>query len=182
MCDQVSVELPGEARSAGEARAFVAEQCRAWRLDEILDDVTLPVSELVTNAVIHARTPLSLTVSLTSAFIEVSVRDRNARPPVARPVRLDLSADIDVAAARAPDLPEDPRDPLLHVGDSGSIAAGRGLLIVDAIADEWGVLQLAHGKEVWFRLCTPEGEWHPPHPCHCAEGTCTTPGGLRLNV
>lgn len=182
MCDQVSVQLPGEARSAGEARGFVADQCRAWRLDAILDDVTLPVSELVTNAVIHARTPLHLTVSLTGAYIEVSVRDRNPRPPVARPVRLDLSADIDVAAARNPEQAIDPRDPVLHVGDAGSIAAGRGLLIVDAIADEWGVLQLSHGKEVWFRLCTPAEAWHPPKPCMCADGACSTPGGLRLGL
>lgn len=165
MCDQVCVELPGAARSAGDARAFVADQCRVWKLDAILDDVTLPVSELVTNAVIHARTPLNVTVSLTSSFIEVSVRDRNPRPPVARPVRLDLSADIEIAAARVADLPEDLRDPALHVGDAGSIAAGRGLLIVDAIADEWGVVQLSRGKEVWFRLCTPADAWHPPHAC-----------------
>ena len=36
------------------------------------------MSELVTNAVIHAQTPLNVTVSLTSSYIEVSVRDRNS--------------------------------------------------------------------------------------------------------
>jgi hypothetical protein len=42
--------------------------------------------------------------------------------------------------------------PIWHVGEAGGIAAGRGMLIIDAIADEWGITQLNAGKEVWFRL------------------------------
>lgn len=30
--------------------------------------------------------------------------------------------------------------------------SGRGLRIVAALADEWGVTRLAHGKQVWFAL------------------------------
>jgi anti-sigma regulatory factor (Ser/Thr protein kinase) len=34
-------------------------------------------------------------------------------------------------------------------------SAGRGLLIVDAIADEWGVVPVDRGKVVWFTLPRP---------------------------
>lgn len=181
MCGQVAVELPGTPESAAAARRFVAEQCMTWGLGTVCDDLTLPVSELFTNAVLHARTPATVTVSLTSAFVEVSVRDANSRPPIARPVRLDIDEDIRVVAARLTDLPEDLRDEALHVGEAGSIAAGRGLHIVDAVADEWGVSERADGKDVWFRICTPT-DWAPPGECRCGTTGDTSPGGLPLHV
>ena len=182
MCEQVAVELAATPASAPAARHFVEDQCAAWGLGEICVDLTLPVSELVTNAVLHARTPTTVTVSLTTDFIEVSVRDANPRPPMPRPVRLDLDHDIRVVAARLTDLPEDLRDEALHVGDAGSIAAGRGLHIVDAVADEWGVNELARGKDVWFRIKTPE-DWSPASKCQCAsERGHTSPGGMPLHA
>ena len=182
MCHQVTMELPGTPAAASAARHFVAECCDDWGLGPICEDLTLPVSELVTNALLHAPTPAMLTVSLTAAFVEVSVRDSNPRPPVLRPVRLNLDDDISVVAARLGDLPEDLRDEALHVGPSGSIAAGRGLHIVDAVADEWGVSELSAGKEVWFRIGTPPG-WKPPVSCRCdTVAAGTSPGGLPLHV
>jgi anti-sigma regulatory factor (Ser/Thr protein kinase) len=182
VCDQVAVELPATPASTAAARHFVAAQCGTWALGAICDELMLPVSELVSNAVLHARTPTTVTVSLTSAFVEVSVRDGNPRPPVARPVRLDLADDIRLVAARRGDLPEDPRDLALHVGAAGSITAGRGLHIVDAFADEWGVSELTAGKEVWFRIGTPTG-WTPATRCRCStDASGTSPGGLPLHV
>jgi hypothetical protein len=182
VCEQVAVELAGAPASASAARHFVAEQCQSWGLGALSEDLTLPVSELVTNAVLHARTPTTLTVSVAASFVEVSVRDTNPRPPVLRPVRLDLDGDISLVAARLADLPQDLRDEVLHVGDSGSIAAGRGLHIVDAVADEWGVSELTGGKDVWFRIATPRG-WTPQSGCRCrTDPTRTSPGGLPLHV
>jgi hypothetical protein len=182
VCKQAVVELPGHPASASGARHFVAEQCGAWGLTTLCDDLTLPVSELVTNGVLHARTPTTVTLSLTEAYVEVAVRDSNPRTPVMRPIRLDLDGDIRVLAARLTDLPEDLRDDALHVGEAGSIAAGRGLHIVDTIADEWGVSELTSGKAVWFRIRTPH-PWAPPDPCLCnAEPAGTSPGGLPLHV
>lgn len=40
----------------------------------------------------------------------------------------------------------------MQVGPAGSIGAGRGLLLVEALADEWGVTMQTGGKAVWFRL------------------------------
>lgn len=182
MCEQAVVELPSSPTSAREARRFVGERCAQWGLGDVCEDLILPVSELVTNAVLHARTPAKVTVTLTARFVEVAVRDTNPRPPVLRPVRVDLAADIQQVAARLSDLPDDLRDPALHVGDAGSIAAGRGLHIVDAVADEWGVSELSDGKDVWFRVAVPPESGHCSD-CHCAaQGNATTPGGLPLHL
>ena len=180
MCDQVVGQLPAEPRSARRARDLVASSCVEWALGDLCADVVLPVSELATNAILHARTDLTVAISLTEQFIEVAVRDKHPRPPIMRPVRLDLDRDLD-ALGSDPGFPADLRDSALHVGQAGSIAAGRGLHIVDAVADEWGVAEYAGGKDVWFRITTPTG-WQPRVPCGCTTGETTTPGGLRLTV
>jgi anti-sigma regulatory factor (Ser/Thr protein kinase) len=176
VCGQVVHDLPSDPRSPANGRQLVSQCCEEWGLGDDCEDMVLPVSELITNAFLHAGTHLALTVSLTAEFVEVSVRDENPRPPIIRPVRLDLDADL-------AELPEgvqvqgDHREAALHVGEAGSVAAGRGLHIVDAVADEWGVAEYTDGKDVWFRIHTPEG-WHPDPPCPCPGSAETTPGGL----
>jgi anti-sigma regulatory factor (Ser/Thr protein kinase) len=172
VCDQVVEHLPAEPPSAYRGRNLVAATCRQWVLGDLCADIVLPVSELVTNAILHAGTDIRLTISLTAQWIEVSVHDQHARPPIMRPVRLDLDT-----APIEDDLPPYPRNPDLHFGDEG-IASGRGLHIVDAVADEWGIAEFTSGKEVWFRVRTPS-QWTPSQPCECAQATTTTPGGLR---
>lgn len=84
-------------------------------------DAKLVVSELATNAVIHAGTPFSVTVALQGPVIRISVRDESDLPP--------------------------------RVRDAGPEArSGRGLRIVDAIADDWGVERDPAGKTVWVDL------------------------------
>jgi anti-sigma regulatory factor (Ser/Thr protein kinase) len=180
VCGQVVHDLPSEPRSPGHGRRIVTEACNEWGLGEICGDMVLPVSELITNAFLHAGTHLRLTVSLSSGFVEVSVRDDNPRPPIVRPVRLDLNADL-AGLAPSVQMQADARDPSLHVGEAGSVAAGRGLHIVDAVADEWGVAEYTDGKDVWFRIHAPEG-WEPAVPCPCADSPVTTPGGLPLRI
>jgi len=180
VCGRLIHELTKDPRSAREGRDLVGAICREWQLGEICDDLVLPVSELVTNALLHAGTTIGLTVFLNKDYVEVAVRDHHPRRPVVRPVRLDLDADIAELAADD-DLPEDARAIELHVGDAGSIAAGRGLHIVDAVADEWGVAELAGGKDVWFRVATPAG-WRPKEPCPCPQSTTSTPGGISHSV
>jgi hypothetical protein len=94
---------------------------------------------------------------------------------------MDLKADIDVLAGRPDALPDDPHDPALRVGEAGTVTAGRGLLIVDAVADEWGTADLRGGKDVWFRVRTPQ-DWQPRLPCQCAGSATTTPGGLPMHL
>ncbi len=181
MCDQDRVRLGDAPRAAAAARGFVADQCARWALQEIRDDLVLPVSELVTNAIVHAGTPSHLTISLAGRIVEVAVHDGSPRAPIMRPVRVDPLGDIDRAAPVLTGQPLDRQDPSLQVGEAGSIVAGRGLLIVDAVADEWGIAELRQGKTVWFRIQVPE-RWSFPQPCGCAAGRSRTPGGLALDA
>ncbi|GAB3959156.1 hypothetical protein GCM10029978_005620 [Actinoallomurus acanthiterrae] len=58
---------------------------RAWGHDDLLDDATLVVSELVTNALVHASPPVTLTVTYDNALvIEVADASRDL-PVVGRP-------------------------------------------------------------------------------------------------
>lgn len=178
MCEQARLNLPAAARSAGDARRFLAAQCGGWGLPLLLDDAVLAVSELVANAVVHGRSAVQLTVSLSGDFVEVAVGDENPRPPVVRPVRLNLDEDINEAVALSRLQLDEPGAQWL-IGEAGSITAGRGMLIVDAVADEWGISSRTTGKDVWFRLRNPvRGE----RVCRCPGSESTTPGGLPLRV
>jgi two-component sensor histidine kinase len=108
-------------RSASEARAFVRD------LDVPLGPdaaavLLLLVTELVTNAVLHARTTVDLGVCVAESFVLVSVTDRNEARPEQRP------------------YPE-----LYRSG-------GRGLLLVEELSARWGILPVDGGKCVWFTL------------------------------
>jgi anti-sigma regulatory factor (Ser/Thr protein kinase) len=84
--------------------------------------VALLVSELATNAVVHARTPFRVTVKMRSDLVRVEVSDQAA-------------GDLPVPSDVAPD-----------------VEGGRGLLFVDWLADRWGYSATAGGKTVWFEL------------------------------
>jgi hypothetical protein len=180
VCGQVVHDLPSDPRSPANGRQLVSEQCQTWGLDDVCEDMVLPVSELITNAFLHAGTHLALTVSLTEEYVEVSVRDENPRPPIVRPVRIDLEADL-AGLPEGVQVQGDHREAALHVGEAGSVAAGRGLHIVDSVADEWGVAEYTDGKDVWFRIHTPAG-WQPDPPCPCPGSPVTTPGGLPIRT
>ena len=180
MCQQESLSLPADARSPARARDFVGDWCRRLNFGELCDDIILPVSELVTNAFLHGGTTATLTVSLTGRFVEVAVSDGNPRQPVLRPVRNDVLSDIDEVASRVSFLPHDLRDEVLRVGEAGAVTAGRGLLIVDAVADEWGLSELASGKAVWFRVTTPT-QSPGTVGCPCPDSTSTTVGGAPFS-
>ncbi|MGH3327225.1 MAG: ATP-binding protein [Streptomycetales bacterium] len=92
---------------------------------DVLDDAELLVSELVTNAVLHA----------------------NARPW--QPVRVLLWRAG--AALRVEVHDPDPTPPVLMSATEGD-ESGRGLLLVDTLADAWGVQARPDGKSVWFEL------------------------------
>lgn len=84
--------LPGDARraqarfprstaSAGLARRFTAETCAAWSIEDLATDAALVVSELVENAVRHARSACDLTLELTGAGFVVTARDDSTDEP-----------------------------------------------------------------------------------------------------
>jgi anti-sigma regulatory factor (Ser/Thr protein kinase) len=105
------------------ARRRVVDALHAGGWDErVVDDAALITTELVTNAVLHARDEYTVTIDLTGQTLRVEVEDTAEAPPgvdVTRPV------------------------------DSGS---GRGMLLVRTLADAWGVETRRGGKLVWFEL------------------------------
>lgn len=111
-----------EGRGPADARRFVVETLTAWEHTDLVDDAAVIITELATNAVIHARTDFTVTICrLPGGAIRVAVRDASLVPP--RPRR--------------------PR-PLEN--------SGRGLGLVEAIAAGWGADLLADGKTVWAQF------------------------------
>ncbi len=75
--DAATARLSPEAPSARQARRFVDETLRRWDCDDLLDTVELLVSELVTNAVIHARSEVDVTVQLLPDRLRIEVADQS---------------------------------------------------------------------------------------------------------
>jgi anti-sigma regulatory factor (Ser/Thr protein kinase) len=117
-------ELPARTRAARQARQVTREVLGAWRLGRLEDAAQLIVSELVSNAVRHARPhgpAVGLRLCVTGGALRIEVHDGDPRPPRLR------------AAA-----------PLAE--------SGRGLLILDALTSAWGAAAAGRGKAVWAEL------------------------------
>jgi anti-sigma regulatory factor (Ser/Thr protein kinase) len=89
---------------------------------DVAQTAELLTSELVSNAVLHAQ-----------GSFELSVCGEEGEA-----IRIEV-------------VDESPLRPVLAPPD-GDVIAGRGLWLVDALAEEWGVEPSGHGKAVWFRL------------------------------
>jgi len=72
------------ANVVGEARALVARACATWGVVEVSADAELVVSELCSNAVRHAGTPLQVLVRRTAFHLYIEVFDESPRMPVER--------------------------------------------------------------------------------------------------
>lgn len=90
MLPVASTRLPPHPASTRAARAFVAEHLRTWHLEPAIDDATLLVSELVTNAILHARSPVHLVVRKVKVSVRVEVYDEGSG--IAQPLYPELEA------------------------------------------------------------------------------------------
>ena len=121
------MSLAGVTASVPVARAFVRRTLSEWGLEALVDTAALVVSELATNAVLHARSPFVVRLRLDAGGgFSLEVIDGSARRPARR------------AAA-------------------DSATTGRGLSIVAQLASAWGVEQREEGKAVWARLAAASG-------------------------
>ena len=128
----MSAKPAKEARTlqAGPAAAATARSLvRAWLTQRavdhrVRDDAELLVTELVTNAVVHARSD-SIQLSISEPrpdVLRVDVEDGSPEPPVQSPPST-LDAD-----------------------------RGRGMWLVERLAERWGWDPLRTGKRVWFEM------------------------------
>jgi len=80
----LSVDLPPEPSSATRARTIAREQLEASCSSDTIEVVALLVTELVTNAILHARTPLLLTVEPSPDHVRICVEDHSDEQPAVR--------------------------------------------------------------------------------------------------
>jgi anti-sigma regulatory factor (Ser/Thr protein kinase) len=72
----MTTELPPEPASPGAARRFVTEALRPGHVTPaVLEVAELLTSELVTNAAVHAQTPITVSVTVTERAVRVAVAD-----------------------------------------------------------------------------------------------------------
>lgn len=86
MCRVIDRELRRAPSAAAQARALVADALTRWRLEPLVADAQLLVSELVTNAVLHARGDVTVSLAVAEGTAEVGVTDRSVRLPRRRQV------------------------------------------------------------------------------------------------
>ena len=70
-----TVRLGPDARDVARGRRFLIEQCRRWGCHDIMEDALVVVTELVTNALIHAGSRCELRARLASGILRLEVRD-----------------------------------------------------------------------------------------------------------
>lgn len=139
-----ALRLKPELASAGRARQWVAEVLDGWGLDHLADDVALGVSELVANAVLHARTEIEVVLKRQGAGVRAEVRDWSLQPvsvPWYPPATGGEAEGDDAAIDGDFDLVEESM-------------TGRGLLVVASLADAWGTEMSETGKTVWMEAGT----------------------------
>ena len=81
---KASERLPADLRSAGEARNLVRSTLAGWTDSDRIDDIVLCVSELVTNAIVHAASSPRVMVHVRPAVIHVEVSDTSEAHPTPR--------------------------------------------------------------------------------------------------
>jgi anti-sigma regulatory factor (Ser/Thr protein kinase) len=122
--DRSLLVLDRRVENVAEARhwldAFLAERDVAA---PVVEDATLIVSELVTNALVHGRGVAVLRAAMTEDGIQVSVTDSGDELPLTRPLEHDPVGREQIG--------------------------GLGLNIVERVATSWGVASFPGGKTVW---------------------------------
>ncbi|MFI6663346.1 ATP-binding protein [Streptomyces sp. NPDC050523] len=121
---EYSETLPGLEESAAAARKLVRVALAAWHLEPLIDSGVLIVTELVANAVRHTKS-------------------RSIRIVVSKPCRHFVRIGVVDKARVMPAM----------VKPGGDLpTSGRGLLLIDALAERWGTDVHDWGKQVWGEL------------------------------
>ncbi|MET8470201.1 ATP-binding protein [Streptomyces sp. NPDC006422] len=128
---QVQLEIGTDPAEVGRARRWARSRLAGSGLggdDSLAETLILIVSELVTNAVVHTGRPAVLRMALPGGVQAACVGT----------VRVEV-ADIS-------DRPPAPRQA------DGEETNGRGLALVDGLADRWGWRPEGAGKAIWCEI------------------------------
>lgn len=134
-----SLSFLAEPEEVAGLRRVLRVHLALWGLPELTDAAQLCVSELASNVVKHVGrgTPTTLSISMSGTHLRIEVRD-----PATKALPTLVSA-------------------------TGDAEAGRGMALVDALADRWGVQLLDDHKVTWCEiatgLSTPDGHRSDPH-------------------
>lgn len=149
--------LPGNLLAPAAARRFVAAALAEWSglglpaavgfSDRLSDDAAVIVSELVTNAVVHAGTN-----------VELLFRLEEATEDEASALVLEVSDHHPARAVRS-DGSEKDAGPEGAGGPGEPAEYGRGLELVATLSERWGITYRTGLKTVWARL--PVDDWNP---------------------
>lgn len=123
--------LEPEPQSVRRARLWVVDELTGLGRSDLTDAAELGVSELVTNAILHAEPPITVRLGGTVLHPRVEVHDNSRRPPT---VNNGMTED----------------DQLLRT-------VGRGLGIVALYSTSWGADVSSDGKVVWFEPALEPG-------------------------
>jgi len=123
---RVAQRFPLTLASVPQARALATEVCERWQVTPTVSArVQVIVTELASNAIRHAGTPLELVLRRSDMYIHIAVLDGDEHPP-----RL-----------RGTERPHD--------------EGGRGLLLVEAFSAAWGFNLTVDGKSTWATVRPP---------------------------
>ncbi|MFF7330240.1 SpoIIE family protein phosphatase [Streptomyces sp. NPDC090306] len=125
---------PGDPEALAEARHMIQAAVAAWGGGERSDEVELVADELITNALMHTEG---------SAVVTFRALTDGGGTPGRR-----LRVEVEDSSSALPRRRE--------AGDDG--VSGRGLLLVELLADVWGVEARGGGKSVWCEFTVPEEE------------------------
>lgn len=84
------LSLPGDPKSSAAARRFLRRTLLAWHVEALEATASLLLSELITNAVLHAGTDIEVSITLGDGALGLEVADGSTRRPRLR--RYDLDA------------------------------------------------------------------------------------------
>lgn len=117
-----SFALPPAPTSPGEARERAARELEGWGDSDARHVVLLLISELVTNAVVHAGSTVVVDLAVSDGGpVHVNVHDESTVRPTARRNQADRPG-------------------------------GRGIHLLESLAARWGVEESRTGKNIWFEV------------------------------
>ncbi|MFE6160087.1 ATP-binding protein [Streptomyces sp. NPDC056486] len=124
-------ELPflAEPEEVAALRRIVRLHLTQWGLPEVVEAAQLCVSELVANVITHVgpHTPTTFRLTMKDTCVRIEVSDPDTR---ALPTLLAAETNAE---------------------------SGRGMALLDAVADRWGVILRSDSKVTWCELATGLG-------------------------